>query len=152
MNNLFKNLIVQLQYELKKYCKFRNKNNFQANLATSPPRPYSRYVPNPSSVNSYNSRGSQSNLEQLQKAFIQSNQASYALKQPKEVIGSTLPTETPYYGPQIDRHIGQNIFGQNVRHREESPKPPLPVDDNPDNAISEGLKKVSAFADDSGKF
>uniref|UniRef100_A0A914YEW6 Uncharacterized protein n=1 Tax=Panagrolaimus superbus TaxID=310955 RepID=A0A914YEW6_9BILA len=121
------------------------------NLATSPPRPYSRYVPNPSSVNSYYTQGnSQQNLEQLRKAFVQSNQPEYNLKQPQEIFGTTLATEPTYYGPQIDRHIGQNLFTQGVRHREETPKSPLPIEENPDPAYAEGLKKVTAFVGDSG--
>lgn len=121
-------------------------------MATSPSRPYSRYVPNPSSVNSYYTQEkSQQNLEQLRKAFIQSNQAEYDLKQPQEIIGTTLSTEPTYYGPQIDRHIGQNFLAQGVRHREEPQKSPLPVETNPDPAYAEGLKKVTAFVGDSGK-
>ncbi|KAE9548108.1 hypothetical protein FO519_008682 [Halicephalobus sp. NKZ332] len=143
-------------------------------------RPYARYIPNPVSqpspqpLSQYPSQGppqyppqsisrvdqerinaalklqEEEKIKRMRAVMFQQKLAQIKAQLNKEVVGSTIKNEPPYYGPQLDKYIGQSGSLNEGRQHQIPSTQPLPVDPNPDPGYAQGLQKVSAFIGDSG--
>ena len=135
----------------------------QQPLPQSVNRPYARYIPNPisqqaapqasqESMNAALKLQEERRLSIIRSALIQEKIAQMKAQRTQEIVGSTIRNEPAYYGPQLDRYIGQSALLTENRQHQSPPTQPLPVDHNPDPGYAKGLQKVSAFLGDSGMY